>query len=216
MKRLALFLLALPIAAHAADFEIAAGVARYQPRGNGMWYQDGFPHSISLNAPAVQIGLTGNLLPHLDWHADYVWLGQVRSDAIATSDANYGGPQQPCKGSCEWKNRLTGHGYVQGFKLSLEPYTHWNGWRFGVEAGAFVYKPYWQVDVIWRAAPDYNDSRWFTIKNTAAVQVAPMAGFSIGRDNVDVSYQFFLTKSLGKDQYSLYKTTHVLQLRYRF
>lgn len=218
MKRLALLLLlVVPAFAHAVDIEIAAGAAHYQPRGNGMWYQEGMPHSFSLNAPAVQVGVVGAVMPHLDWRVSYVWLGQVRSDAIATTDENYGTPQNPCRGQCVSKGRFVGHGYVQGVKFSLEPYTHYAGWRFGVEVGAFVFRPFWQVDYTERlAVNNYADSGTHTWKNTAAWQVSPMAGVSVGRGSVSLSYQFFMTSARGDGQFSLYGATHVVQLRYRF
>lgn len=216
MKRFLLLAL-LPLTAHAVDFEASVGMAQYQVRGNGMWYQEGFPYKLSLTAPAFQVGLVGAITDNLDWHADYVWLGQVRSDATATTDENYGGPQQPCKGPCQTKTRFVGHGNVQGLKLSLEPYIKSYGWRLGVEVGAFVFKPSWNVDITERLIENnYQDGIRGTMKTNAAWQVSPMAGVSIGRGPIDLSYQFFMTKSLGKDQFTLYSATHVVQVRYRW
>jgi hypothetical protein len=217
MKRLLPLILALPAIAHAWDFEVGAGVAQYVPMPNGFWYQKGLPYEMHLTAPALQVGVAANLLPHLDIHLDYVYLGQVSSDAIGTTDDNYSAAKQGCIGPCTKKSRFIGHGDVHGVKLSLEPHYTWRGIRFGVEAGIFAYKPAWHETMIDRLAVDgYRDGQVYDMSHNARIQTSPMFGASIGYHNVELSYQWFKTRARGDEWDALYRATHVLQVRYRF
>ena len=40
--------LAIRIEAHAAQFEVGAGIAHASTNGNGTWWQSGFPHTLQL------------------------------------------------------------------------------------------------------------------------------------------------------------------------
>src|SRR6185369_17668114 len=85
MKKLGLILAFVPASVFAVDFEIGAGIAHTTTRGNGMWYQDGFPHKLDLNAPTLEIGLSDNFIQRgrwgANWRASYIYLGNVHSDA---------------------------------------------------------------------------------------------------------------------------------------
>ncbi len=54
-----LIVLGIRLQAHAAQIEIGAGIAHASTNGNGTWYQEGFPHTLSLTQPVAEIGLTG-------------------------------------------------------------------------------------------------------------------------------------------------------------
>lgn len=217
MNRLIILFLYLPLSAHAWDFEIGAGVARYTPMRDGIWYQEGFPHKLQLTAPALQIGVAGNLLPHLDWHADYVYLGQVRSDAIATTDENYNLTTKSCNGTCTNRDRLIGYGSVHGIKLSLEPYFIWRGIRFAIEGGIFAFKPFYHVTGTTNPVENnYQPMAMGDVTHRSKIQFSPMLGASIGYKNAELSYQYFNTRAWGDQWDTVYNRTHVLQIRYRF
>ena len=128
------------VSAHAESFfqfEAGIGGSAYSRGPDGLWIQDGFEHKLHLTAPAIEIGLTGDLLSRpkwgIAWHADYVWLGTVHTQGLATpSDANYNLKTKSCNGPCWPMANFLGSGHNSGFILTLEPHYDVNGWRFGV------------------------------------------------------------------------------------
>lgn len=214
MKRLLLylFLLVAPVA-HAVDLEIGAGVAHYTPRGDMMWYQEGLPHKLDLTAPALEIGLADTFWQSgawsVDWRASYVYIGSMHSDAIATDDANYDKGTKSCIGVCTEQDRYMTTGHMSGLRLTLQPTYTYNGWRFGIEGGAYIYKPTFHANVY---RPDYvghvsYDSGW---------QVAPVVGASIGRGPWSLAYLHYFSKTLHDPTYAFWRATDAVTLRFRF
>ena len=147
--------LAIRIQAHAAQIEIGAGIAHASTNGNGTWYQDGFPHTLTLTQPAFEVGLTGRITPHMAWHVDAVSLGRYASNSLdVLPDANYS-PTSPthCNGPCNPLANFIGSGRVYGVQALLSRYTG-GAWRFGVEGGPFLYHETWRLDVPNWYAPD--------------------------------------------------------------
>lgn len=223
MRRTLVFLSLLICAgaAQAVDFEVGAGAAHYVPRGNMMWYQDGFPHTLDLNAPAIEAGLVGNVLERgrfgLDWRVTYVYLGTVRSDAIATDDANYDKVVRGCHGRCTLQNRFHGSGRSQGVKLTLTPTYTWNGWKIGLEAGAFVHQNRWNVAIDFRPYyASYNTTFSYDLHTERKWTVAPVVGLSVGRGPFSVAATYYFNKSRGDDVHTLWQGVAVATIRYRF
>lgn len=223
MKRLFLAACAalLPLAAQAVDFEASVGASRYSTIGNMTWYQEGLPHTLDLSSAAVQVGATGAILPWLDWHADYVWLGNVRSDAIATpDDANYDPVAKACRGECVARSRFVGTGRVQGFAFTLEPHVDVNRWRFSVSGGPFLYRANWDVTVSdWIAAPG-DTPHTITAHHTPAWQLGYVAGVGVSYGNLTVQYQRFFDQPKSNEAAGnfpvLWRHTDMLSLRWRF
>ena len=219
MKAL-LALLALPLAAQAVTLEAGIGVAQFKDRGNMFWYQEGLPHQLHLTTPNVEIGLTGDVLPHLAWHADAVYMGPVRTDAVATpDDANYDPVAKYCRGQCIARSNFTGRGYSWGARLTLEPYTHVAGWRIGVEAGAYLTRNRW-TETVYDWSPNPDDGlglRTIRVDDTSGWRVVPTVGASIGRGNVDLVYRWYRTRSPNSTAYpAIWQSTQSITLRYRF
>jgi hypothetical protein len=220
MKRLLPLVLALPALAHAWDFEVGAGVAHFADRGNMFWYQEGLPHQLQLTTPALELGVTGDVVPHLAWHADVVYMGRVRTDAVATpDDANYDPVAKSCRGQCIARSNFTGRGDSIGARLTLEPYTYVAGWRIGIEAGAYITRNRWTETVYdWRPNPDDGAGlRTVRVTDDSGWRVVPTAGASIGRGNVDLVYRWYRTRSPNGTLYpAIWQNTQSLTARYRF
>ncbi len=170
----ALLVFALRMAAHAAQFEVGAGIAHANTQGNGTWYQDGFQHTLQLAQPAVELGVTWRLTQRMDWHLDAVSLGRYSSDSWDTTDANYNGTDG-CVGACLPQQHFQGSGRVWGIQALLSLHTR-GAWRFGVEGGPFLYRETWRLDVPnWypTALPSSVPS-WFTSRT-------PDAGWIMGQ-----------------------------------
>lgn len=211
----------LPCVASAVTVEVGAGVAHYEARGNMMWYQEGLPHRLELNAPAFELGLTGTLLERgrwgLDWHAGYAYMGTAHSDALATpDDRNYSKATKSCVGECIAHSRFVGNGHVHGIKLTLEPTYTYNGIRFGIEAGAYVYRPTWNVTVYNWIPEKGAEPQTITAAGNRHVGVTPVAGVSIGYGNLSVSFLHYFNTGSGAPFHSLWNGTSTLMLRYKF
>ena len=143
-----LIVLAIRLQAHAAQIEIGAGIAHASTNGNGTWYQEGFPHTLSLTQPVAEIGLTGRITPHMAWHVDAVSLGSysVNSEDVLP-DANYSATSPThCNGPCNPFANFIGSGRLYGLQALLSRSTG-GAWRFGIEAGPFLYHETWRLDV---------------------------------------------------------------------
>lgn len=207
------------------QFEAGIGESFFSTRGNGVWYQEGFPYSLKLNFPAIEAGITGDLYQRDYWgisyHLDYVWLGRVSSDAWATSDENYDQTRHTCIRACTGSNRLArfvGTGTAQGVYLTIEPHLDYKGWRLGVEAGPFLNISRWTETVYdWNAHTVDGGPNVFQVHNNAAPQLSWVLGTSIAYKSFTLTYQYFMTNGRSSETFpAIWHGTHVLMVKYRF
>lgn len=197
--------------------ELGVGVSTYRDQGNGIWYQQGFPYSLSLTAPAVEGGLTGDVLQRehwgVAWHTDYIYLGSVHTNAIATTDANYDAQTQSCRGTCAAQTRFTGHGNVSGVALTLEPHYDWHGFRLGVEGGPFLFLPSW-TESLTPATPVPGIGAT-TVHASARIKVGEVVGVTVAYKHLSVSLEHFFDKD--QDVYTpVWSSTNLVMATWRF
>ena len=193
MKTLLLAILAsilLPSFAGAAQLEVGVGLARAVDHGDGVWYDASFPHSLSLHAPTLEVGLRGDVTPGLAWHFDAVDLGHYGSSALVVPDAQYApGTQTGCNGPCQPFMHYSGSGGIWGVQGLLEAHTQ-GAWQFGVEAGPFVYHESWTLDV-----PDWYGANPAQITPVAFSQsqwaVGAVVGLSIRHHGLGLSMRYY-------------------------
>ena len=131
--------------AKAASVEVGAGVAQARTQGNGIWYQDGFQHTLDLRSPVVMLGIKGDLSQHFAWHVNAVDLGSYSVNSQDTpNDANYSGDGYT--GNALPLANYVGSGSVYGIAATLQAHTA-GAWQFGVDAGPFVYHASWSLSV---------------------------------------------------------------------
>lgn len=169
----------LPISAHAAALEIGIGMAQSQDRGNGTWYQNGFPHTLGLRSPVAEIGLHGDFMPWLAWHTDLVDLGRYSVNSLDTPDANYSATSQThCNGACLPLAHYSGSGSIYGLSATLEAHTT-GSWQIGIEAGPLLYHHTWALSV-----PDWYPSTETSPGVFSAGPVSPVStsdsGWALG------------------------------------
>lgn len=221
---LLLSLALLAPAAHAVDFEIAAGQTRYADRGNGFWYQEGpgLPYDLNLKSTGLQLGLVGAVNDWLDWHATYVYLGRASSDAIATpDDRNYDFVNKRCKGECIAYSRFRGSGDVHGIALTLEPHMDVKGFRVGVMVGPFLYVARWEVRVDnWIPYEGAGPPQTIYADHKAKINLGAVVGVSIGRGPISIQYQRFFDQPRSNEPAGdfppIWRHTDMLSLRYRY
>lgn len=152
---LAALLCAAPISSWASvQLEAGIGVAHADPRANGTWYQDGFPHKLALTQPVAEVGIRIGFNAQTSLSLDAVRLGTYTSDSLDTpADGNYSGNAvRPCVGPCLPLAHYMGRGSIEGLQ-ALFSRTTAGLWRLGWEFGPFVYRTTWRLDVPnWYAA----------------------------------------------------------------
>lgn len=221
MQQAAWALIFAASAAHAVDFEMAVGASKYSDVGNMTWYQEGLPHDLRLVTPAIQVGATGAITSWLDWHAGYAYLGQVKTDAIATpDDANYDPVAKQCRGECIAHSRFMRSGDVHGIYLTLEPHVDYKGWRFGVHAGPFLHVSRWKMRVDnWIPAVGH-EPRTIEVSHKSKIGLGAVVGVSMSRGNWSVQYQRFYDKPKSDEPNGdfppIWRHTDMLSVRYRF
>jgi hypothetical protein len=190
--------------------------------GDNLWYQEAFEHKLELTAPAVKVGLTGDLVTRpkwgIAWHADYVWLATVHTQAMATpSDPNYDVHTHQCIGPCWPLANFLGSGHDAGFALTVEPYYNVGQWRVGVEVGPYIHRSAWSVDVIgWRPAPDAAPSN-IHVDNKGQWVLGATAGLSVSRGPFSIEYQYFYNPAPRSEPTPpIWHGAHVLMAKYRF
>lgn len=207
-------------------FQIEAGIggSAYRDSGDGLWIQEGFEHKLQLTAPAFEVGFTGDILQRpswgVSWHADWVWLGTIHTQSMATpSDANYNTKTKSCNGPCWPLANYMGAGHDQGLIFTIEPHYDTGGWRFGVEAGPYIHRSTWSVDVTgWCATQDAAPIN-LHVTNTPKWKVGAVIGASVSRKNFTLAYQYFWNRtpvSPSEPYPPIWRGTHLLVAKYKF
>ncbi|MBB5444663.1 MULTISPECIES: hypothetical protein [unclassified Paraburkholderia] len=211
-------------AAHAEQswfaFEAGIGGSAYAQAADGLWLQEGFPHTVKLTAPAIEAGITGDLYQTSHWgiayHVDYAWLGAIHSDGHATSDANYNLATKTERVAMPLAN-FSGSGHDMGFLATIEPHYDYAGWRFGIEGGPYFHKPTWTVDATNQVnyigqAPYHthfvDDEGW---------HLGYVLGASVAYKRFSLRYQYFANGSkTGNPIPVIWTHTHVVTANYAF
>jgi hypothetical protein len=204
--------------------EIGAGVSRYSAQGDGTWWQEGMEHDLGLSAPVLMLGLTGPLYIReswgIDWHVDYVSLGHVSSQCECTpDDADYNTHTHQLQMSHPVPNaNFVGNGNAQGIAFTLEPYFRYSGWRFGLEGGAFAYRPSWDMTIYNWQGDTSVPAQTLTANTPHAIQLGAVVGISVGRGPLSVTLQHYIlpTKFDNAHSPAIWKGADVLLIRYKF
>lgn len=205
------------------QFEAGVGTSAYVRGGDGLWVQDGFQHKVDLTAPAIEAGITGDLLQHEHWglsyHVDWVWLATIHTQSMATpSDENYNLATKRCNGPCWPLANYIGAGHDMGVMATIEPHYDVGGWRLGVEAGPYLHKSTWSVDVAhWVSSPTATPIN-LHVENWHRWTLGAVVGASIEHKRFALRYLYFMngTPSSSANPYPpIWSGTHVLLATYR-
>ncbi len=164
----ALLLAASAPACARVQLEIGAGISHAGIRSNGTWYQQGLPHTLKTDAPAVEIDLRWSLQPDLDLITGVVDLGRYSSDSQdVPNDAAYlAHVRLPLA-------HYVGSGRLWGWQALIE--RRWGErWQIGIQAGPFLYRESWRMSVPnWYPSDPVGVRTWYAPRATAG-------GYSIG------------------------------------
>jgi hypothetical protein len=223
VKLLPLLLLA-PLAAHAVSFEAGVSSTNYGTASDGQWYQQGMPHVLNTHTYGFSFGLTGDVWSRgsygVAYHVDYVNLGHVSSTCSCTPiDSNYDTHTHsivpnpvPVPNA-----QFIGSGSAQGVAFTLEPWVKYRGFRFGLEAGLFPYRPAWN-ETIYNWQGDLGPARTVTANTPHALQLGQLVGLSVGQGNLTVSLKHYWlpTKFDSTHSPAIWKGATVVEMKYKF
>lgn len=132
--------------AHSMDFSASIGQSQTQRPGNGVWYQEGYPHDQQLNSNSFRVAVSERLSRNLKVELDYTNFGMIAGSYFAVSDENYssGGStttgNPPCRQPCEAVRPGSLTAKAQGVGLSLMPEYHFSSrWVGFARIGAVYY-----------------------------------------------------------------------------
>lgn len=218
------------------QFEAGIGGSAYERGPDGLWMQEGFQHKLHLTAPAIEVGLTGNIIQRqywgIDWHLDYAWLGTVHTDAMVpsantnTTSGHWVGADligvnkaNPCSGPCSNLSEFVGSGHDAGFMLTIEPHLDYGGWRFGVEGGPYLHRSSWGENIYNWVPAAGAAPRNIHVGYKPEWTLGYVVGASAGYRHFSIAYQYFGNKinATNSNPYQpIWKGTHVLLMKYRF
>lgn len=213
--------LALSSAAHADSitdyirFEAGFGFGVAKDMGDGVWVQQGSPDNReNLTFPAALAGFSGPIYQRgawdVRWHADYAYLGEQRASVMGVPDDSYNPSTHQDIGTPTRYSPFSGHGHVQGIPLTLDVGYTYRGWRFGAEAGAWVY---WQT---WHESLYNLDDQWQDLSHKTVAQLGYVVGASVERGSFSLSYRYYGMSQRWNPYPGLATGAHVAMLRYRF
>ena len=219
---LILFLLFISSTVSAQSFETGIGISQYKDRGDGYWVQEGFQNKLSLKAPSLELGVTGNILSYgvvgVDWAIDWNYLGVVHTQAMATPfDDNYNLTTKKCNGKCWALSNFTGSGHNQGLSLVVRPYVSYESWRVGFEIGPYIHKNTWSETVYDWHGTEFGPRSTVNVKSNGKWQLDNVIGFNISRNKYTLKYQYFKNQSYGADTYgAVWSGSHNVSIMYNF
>lgn len=196
--------------------ELGFGFGVATDAGDGQWIQEGSPDNHEkLTFPAVLAGFTGPIWSRgpwdVRWHASYTYLGEQSASVDGVPDDQYNPNTHQIVGyTGERYSPFNGHGHIQGVPVTLDLGYTWRGWRFGAEAGAWVY---WQT---WHESLYDLSGRWDDLSHKTVAQVGFVAGASIARGPLSLSYRYYQVSQKWNPFPGLATGAHVVMLKYRF
>lgn len=101
------------------SIEASVGHTLFQKAKNGIWWQNPFPHSFDTQSNSFSLGLSDYAFGTTRWRVEYTRLGNISSDALGVSDANYNGANG-CIGPCDPFGRFRTESSVRGVAFALD------------------------------------------------------------------------------------------------
>jgi hypothetical protein len=233
MKKLPLLLLLPAVFSNAANFDANVGISRYMHADDGFWYLSMFDHSLKLTAPAVDIGVSGNVVDYgnsgLDWRVGAVYLGSAKSNAAIpspfsnTKQGKFVGqdfigahPKTPCHGKCTKMSQFDGSGHEFGVTIAAQPYYKYNDYKISGIAGVFIHKSTWSENVKDLYNPD--ETKYSTVVETdKKFRFGTVLGASVTKNDFVFKYQYLFMPPNNTGLYPpIWRGAHVVSVGYQF
>jgi hypothetical protein len=173
---------------------VEAGGACAQDHGDGIWYQEAFPHKVQLCGPTFAVGYRAGA-----WSFGAAHLFRTSSTSQATvRDQDYDSKAHKCLDNCDAPATFETKGSAYGAFVRYE----WRPWRGAiVEAGALVFQPRMQVVVSnWRENGDpANPAVRGVYTHKREVGITPSIGLGWKAGDVRAMARFYPWVKVRKD-----------------
>lgn len=237
MKGIFLSGLLITSVASAVEIDVNVGVGKFINSSPVLWQTMGFESDMKMIAPSGEIGLTENL-----WESDsgkfglnarqsFVYLGSVHTKGPTPSrhtkakqgafiGMDFLGGNGECQdGPCTDMSAFDGSGHSKGITLQLEPYYTVNGYKIGINGGAYINRSTWSVNV--KHLDDPNGTGGFVDVTVESQQqkwnVGKVLGVSVSKGDFTLRYQYFSIPAKGPDEYpAAWQGAHMLSIGYTF
>ena len=216
--------------ARASPFYLVAGAGQAQSKltGDGIWYQEGFDHSINSRSVDWNIGGGYQIRNWLATELLYHDFGKTHINADwVTPDDNYNLQTHGCNGSCNPIIHGSGSGHDTGVSLSILPSVDLGPTRLYGRAGVLFYRSRWEenyscckVERYFPEAPyhDFPVRHW---NGDGPGQPQPYASghtslVGIGLSYKSVALEYMRTGTFSKASGSGFNAVQTLTVNYRY
>ena len=182
---------------HAAEFEIGVGQTQFTPSDAGIWWQRGLPHHIETESRSLELGITDKFTDSLRWRASYLYLGEVNTWAVATTDKDYTGGG--CRANpCEANNTYIGRGVVEGFKFSLaHEWVVGNNVKLFLEGGVYAFLARFHMTVLGSSGTETKV--YFDKSRKDLWAIKPMIGAGVEYNKWQLSFSGYAVDPWSED-----------------
>lgn len=215
--------------ANAGYFEVEAGQSNFTKIGDGVWYQEPFPHSLDLksNAFSFTYGIPSTWG---DTRFSIFDLGNVETHSmVVPEDSNYDFDNHVCKDPCLPLSRFTGKGSARGISATIQPTYHTGMFKIYLEGGYAYTNVKWSVYI--KHDPAYTYPTYPLANMDGQMEgdcsvckvdhwiVTKRYGGGIGYGKWSLNYSYFPgIDATGKNANAvpIFKSAHTITLRYEF
>jgi hypothetical protein len=188
------------------DIQVGMGVTEFGHHGDGVWYQQAFPHDLSTRAQSLSIGLADR-----KYRIGIEALGTVKTVAVATpSDADYNANH----GAATWP---LAHWYGTGSVTGLYASRVWTQGYISAELGLYAYRPTWSVTI-----PDWHECKecaphYVKVTHKTQYSITPYVGIGMTSGNTQVMVTARQTQTRGDEWTAYYSgVSYNASIRYTF
>lgn len=184
--------------------DLGYGSCKHTER-DGVFWQEENPHSNNFTPKCGELGISGDLNPAYGWALRRVWLGYVKTRALAdtfpkddraefiASEVQRAECATVLAGNCKYQ--WNGDGMIDGFSAVLSFRLYQNGrFRIDPEAGAFVYHMDWRQQLYPMGKSD-GPSRFLEINQKSGWFVSPQIGVTTRYGLLYAGYRLFFRTS---------------------
>lgn len=106
-----------------------------------------------------------------------------------------------------------------GVMLTIEPHYDIGPWRLGIEAGPYLHRPTWTMDIGYGNIPVGQPGHGLRVETSSQWRVSYVVGAAISRGPVSLRYDYFangIPTSSGNPYPTGWSGAHMLMASYRF
>lgn len=186
--------------AQAWDIEFGTGTTNFKHGKNGRWFVEGYPYFDELHDVPLSVGVS-HVIRGIRYRAEYLRLGEARVTFLAPGDDQYN-PFRSQHGGRLYAG--FGRGSVAGGLVSASKDISFMGIPLYAEAGAYFYRPKWNVGIY-----DADTMEYLGIsEHNDQIQVGPVLGVGIRWKAIDIGIRYYNVEARGDNVPALWTNAY--------